>query len=187
MGYWDIYPPLVKSDRTYSARRNAPADDRRDQAAGAGLCAACSADVSAQALDGSAAAAGQGVGRLHEPGAYDVHPYLLLNLSDKYDGLTTYAHEWGHAMHSLLANAAPAVRAVELSDFHRGSRLDGARAAARQHDGRARQVQGGKALLPRPDHGELSRDLLPPVDARRVPAGDQRPRRPRARGCRARR
>jgi oligoendopeptidase F len=31
---------------------------------------------------------------------------LLLNLSDKYDGLTTYAHEWGHAMHSLLANAA---------------------------------------------------------------------------------
>jgi oligoendopeptidase F len=38
--------------------------------------------------------------------AYDVHPYLLLNLSDKYDGLTTYAHEWGHGMHTLLANAA---------------------------------------------------------------------------------
>jgi oligoendopeptidase F len=37
---------------------------------------------------------------------YDVHPYLLLNLSDKYDGLTTYAHEWGHAMHTLLANEA---------------------------------------------------------------------------------
>jgi oligoendopeptidase F len=38
--------------------------------------------------------------------AYDVHPYVLLNLSDRYDGLTTYAHEWGHAMHTLLANAA---------------------------------------------------------------------------------
>jgi oligoendopeptidase F len=37
---------------------------------------------------------------------YDVHPYLLLNLSDKYDGMSTYAHEWGHAMHTLLANAA---------------------------------------------------------------------------------
>jgi oligoendopeptidase F len=34
-----------------------------------------------------------------------VHPYLLLNLSDQYDGLSTYAHEWGHALHSLLANA----------------------------------------------------------------------------------
>jgi oligoendopeptidase F len=48
------------------------------------------------------------------PGAYDVHPYLLLNLSDKYDGLTTYAHEWGHAMHSLLANAA---QPYELSGY----------------------------------------------------------------------
>ena len=41
-----------------------------------------------------------------QPGAYDVHPYVLMNLSDKYDGLSTYAHEWGHAMHTLLANAA---------------------------------------------------------------------------------
>ncbi len=40
------------------------------------------------------------------PGAFDVHPYLLLNLSENYDGLTTYAHEWGHAMHSLLAASA---------------------------------------------------------------------------------
>ena len=38
--------------------------------------------------------------------AYDVHPYLLLNLSDKYDGLTTFAHEWGHAMHTMLAKRA---------------------------------------------------------------------------------
>jgi oligoendopeptidase F len=38
--------------------------------------------------------------------AYDVHPYLLLNLSDKYDGLTTFAHEWGHAMHTMIASAA---------------------------------------------------------------------------------
>jgi oligoendopeptidase F len=40
------------------------------------------------------------------PGAYDVHPYLLLNLGDNYEGLSTYAHEWGHAIHSLLANSA---------------------------------------------------------------------------------
>ena len=49
---------------------------------------------------------GKESGAYMNPGAYDVHPYLLLNLSDKYDGLTTYAHEWGHAMHTLLANAA---------------------------------------------------------------------------------
>ncbi len=44
-------------------------------------------------LDGSMTAAG----------AYDVHPYLLLNLGHKYDSLTLFAHEWGHAMHNTLA------------------------------------------------------------------------------------
>ena len=52
-------------------------------------------------------------GAYMNPGAYDVHPYLLLNLSDKYDGLTTFAHEWGHAMHTMLANSQP----YELSQY----------------------------------------------------------------------
>ena len=49
--------------------------------------------------------------------AYDVHPYLLLNLSDKYDGLTTYAHEWGHAMHSMLANRAQPYETAQYPTF----------------------------------------------------------------------
>jgi len=38
--------------------------------------------------------------------AYDVHPYLLLNHSGDYNSLSTFAHEWGHAMHTLLENKA---------------------------------------------------------------------------------
>ena len=38
--------------------------------------------------------------------AYDVHPYVLMNYNDDYDSVTTVAHEWGHAMHSYLANHA---------------------------------------------------------------------------------
>ncbi|MFI4939477.1 MAG: M3 family oligoendopeptidase [Burkholderiales bacterium] len=34
--------------------------------------------------------------------AYDVHPYLLFNNHDDYESLTTFAHEWGHAVHTLL-------------------------------------------------------------------------------------
>jgi oligoendopeptidase F len=34
--------------------------------------------------------------------AYDVHPYLLLNHNEDYSGLSTFAHEWGHAVHTLL-------------------------------------------------------------------------------------
>lgn len=38
--------------------------------------------------------------------AYDVHPYVFLNHQDDFDSLSTFAHEWGHAVHSVLANAA---------------------------------------------------------------------------------
>ncbi len=34
--------------------------------------------------------------------AYDVHPYLLLNYNGDYSSLSTFAHEWGHAVHTLL-------------------------------------------------------------------------------------
>lgn len=36
--------------------------------------------------------------------AYDVHPYLLLNHVDDYESLSTMAHEWGHAVHTLLTS-----------------------------------------------------------------------------------
>ena len=49
--------------------------------------------------------------------AYDVHPYLLLNHSDNYQGLTTIAHEWGHAVHTLLANAAQPYENSQYSTF----------------------------------------------------------------------
>jgi oligoendopeptidase F len=38
--------------------------------------------------------------------AYDVHPYVLLNYTDNYESVSTLAHEWGHALHSYLANAS---------------------------------------------------------------------------------
>jgi len=38
--------------------------------------------------------------------AYDVHPYLLLNHHDDYSSLSTLAHEWGHAVHTLLTDAS---------------------------------------------------------------------------------
>ena len=37
-------------------------------------------------------------------GAYLVHPYVLLNFKGNYDGVSTVAHEMGHAMQSHFAN-----------------------------------------------------------------------------------
>jgi oligoendopeptidase F len=51
------------------------------------------------------------------PGAYDVHPYVLLNHHDDYVGMTTFAHEWGHAMHSVLAAKAQPFETANYSIF----------------------------------------------------------------------
>jgi oligoendopeptidase F len=105
IAYYDIYPPLVKLDRTFSL------DEMRTLTLAAikplGLdYGKLFADVSARKWMDPRPRPGKQSGAYMSGSAYDVHPYLLLNLSDKYDGLTTYAHEWGHAMHSLLANNA---------------------------------------------------------------------------------
>ena len=36
-------------------------------------------------------------------GSYDTNPYILLNYQDKYDDMSTLAHELGHSMHSYYA------------------------------------------------------------------------------------
>jgi len=49
--------------------------------------------------------------------AYDVHPYLLLNHNDDYYSLSTFAHEWGHGVHTLLANRAQPYEKAGYSTF----------------------------------------------------------------------
>lgn len=49
--------------------------------------------------------------------AYDVHPYLLLNHTDDYLGLSTLAHEWGHAVHTMLAHDAQPFEKANYSTF----------------------------------------------------------------------
>jgi len=41
----------------------------------------------------------------YEEGAYGVHPFVLLSFNGGYDSVSTVAHEWGHAMHTVLADA----------------------------------------------------------------------------------
>jgi len=105
MGYWDIYPPLVKSDRTYTLAEMRQLTIEAVKPMGADYVKQFS-DVTSRRWMDPLPRPGKASGAYMNGSAYDVHPYLLLNLSDKYDGLTTYAHEWGHAMHTLLANAA---------------------------------------------------------------------------------
>ena len=47
---------------------------------------------------------GKKSGAYSNGGAYDVHPYMLINFNGKYADMTTVAHELGHTMQSYLSN-----------------------------------------------------------------------------------
>ncbi len=47
---------------------------------------------------------GKASGAYSEGGAYDVHPYMLINYSGKYTDVSTLAHELGHTMQSYYSN-----------------------------------------------------------------------------------
>ena len=49
--------------------------------------------------------------------AYDVHPYVLLNHNDDFESLSTFAHEWGHAVHSLLSKSLQPYEKADYSTF----------------------------------------------------------------------
>jgi oligoendopeptidase F len=57
---------------------------------------------------------GKRSGAYSNGGAYDVHPYMLINYNGKYDDMSTLAHELGHTMHSYYSNKT---QPYPLSDY----------------------------------------------------------------------
>ena len=104
LAYYDIYPPLVASDRTFSL------DESKQLAlASAAPLGAAYVDVLREALSGNwmhvYPQEGKASGAYMYGAVYDVHPYLLLNYNGVYDDVSTFVHEWGHALHTLLSQA----------------------------------------------------------------------------------
>ena len=60
---------------------------------------------------------GKRSGAYSQGGAYDVHPYMLLNYNGKYDDVSTLAHEFGHTMHSYLSNSSQPYPTSQYSIF----------------------------------------------------------------------
>ena len=113
LGYHDIYPPLVETDASF------PIEATRE-------AVMASVEVLGSDYSGTFAKAskerwmhvypqpGKRSGAYMSGAAYDVHPLVLLNHQDDYNSASTYAHEWGHAMHQVLTNEN---QPYELADF----------------------------------------------------------------------
>ena len=60
---------------------------------------------------------GKASGAYMNPAAYDVHPYLLFNHTYDYESLSTFVHEWGHAVHTLLDDETQPYETSNYSTF----------------------------------------------------------------------
>lgn len=105
MRYYDIYPPLVASKRKYDIDTSVRHMLASVEPLGAEYAAAMAKGVGERWMDVYPRPRKMS-GAYMNGAVYDAHPFLLLNHNDDYESLSTLAHEWGHAMHSWLANRA---------------------------------------------------------------------------------
>jgi oligoendopeptidase F len=101
MHYYDIYPPAAKLERTFSVDESRTLTLEAVKPLGQGYVDMLAKSTASPWAD-YYPRKGKESGAYMNGSAYDVHPYLLLNLTGNYDSMSTFAHEWGHAMHTLL-------------------------------------------------------------------------------------
>ena len=105
MRYYDIYPPLVPAGREYPIDEGIALTLAAVRPLGSDYVAAMKKGFESRWMDVYPRPRKQS-GAYMNPGAYDVHPFVLMNYANDYASVSTLAHEWGHAMHSYLANRA---------------------------------------------------------------------------------
>jgi oligoendopeptidase F len=105
--YYDGYPPMVHLDKEpkYSVAESERITLEALQPLGEEYLGLLRKGFGARWMS-AYPTEGKRLGAYMQGSAYDVHPYLLLNLNDDYESMSTLAHEWGHAVHSQLANHA---------------------------------------------------------------------------------
>ncbi|MFT5520236.1 MAG: oligoendopeptidase F [Enterobacterales bacterium] len=116
MQYYDIYPPLVSLDKTFDFETSNKITLDAMAILGDDWVSR-QKEAMSQRWVHVKPQKGKRSGAYMQPAAYDVHPYLLLNHNDDYESLSTLAHEWGHAMHSLYAQETQPYETSSYSTF----------------------------------------------------------------------
>ncbi|MDR0779968.1 MAG: oligoendopeptidase F [Pseudomonadales bacterium] len=114
--YYDIYPPLVSLDRQFDLDTSKAITLDAMGILGQDWVARQRAAMDQRWMH-VYPQQGKRSGAYMQGGAYDVHPYLLLNHNNDYASLSTLAHEWGHAMHTLYAKDAQPFETADYATF----------------------------------------------------------------------
>jgi len=111
--YSDTYAELVKAPRTYTLGEAEALTLQGVAPLGEDYVKALGQHFQEGWMD-AVPRKGKRSGAYMNPAAYDVHPFVLMSFNNNYESVSTVAHEWGHAMHSVLANAA---QPFELANY----------------------------------------------------------------------
>ena len=116
LAYHDLYVPLVKSERTYTIDDAEALTLQAVKPLGKEYTSAMQAGFGARWTDVYPRPGKRG-GAYMDGSAYAVHPFLLLNYNGDYESVSTFAHEWGHAMHSVLSARAQPYAKADYATF----------------------------------------------------------------------
>jgi oligoendopeptidase F len=114
--YYDIYPPMFKLKKTFTIEDAKAITLAATAPLGREYTNTLRNAVNARWMH-VYPAEGKRPGAYMNGSAYGVHPYLLFNYNDDYQGLSTFAHEWGHGMHAILTDKAQPYETSNYSTF----------------------------------------------------------------------
>lgn len=116
MRYYDIYPPIVALDKTFDLETS-----KRITLDAMEVLGDDWVSMQREAMEDRwmhvYPQRGKRSGAYMSGFAYDVHPYVLLNHNDDYSSLSTFAHEWGHAMHTVYSKQKQPFETASYSTF----------------------------------------------------------------------
>jgi oligoendopeptidase F len=115
--YYDIYPPLVEADTgVFDLKRSEELTFAALKPFGEEYLGLLKDGLSKKWMH-SHPQEGKETGAYMAGYVYDAHPYVLLNHNEDYDSATTFAHEWGHAVHTQLSKTQNGPETAGYSTF----------------------------------------------------------------------
>ncbi|MDY0743499.1 oligoendopeptidase F [Paucibacter sp. R3-3] len=115
-GYQDIYVPLAKPKGQYTIPEA--------EALTLDALKPLGTEYTGKLADGfkgqwmhAVAQPGKRSGAYMNGAAYDVHPYLLMSFTNNYNSVSTLAHEWGHAMHTVYTTGTQPYETSNYATF----------------------------------------------------------------------
>ncbi len=114
--YWDIYPPLVTLEKQFPYEQAKALTLAAVRPLGAEYVASMTKSINGRYAH-VYPQTGKRSGAYMSGSVHDAHPYVLLNYNDDYESVSTFAHEWGHGQHSVLANRTQPAPLAQYSIF----------------------------------------------------------------------